>query len=237
LKANQLIDLEITNPTLWNSLLLKHSVGRTFKGVEITCTGDQEFLNLDKFVGVDVPIVHPIFDTENRPCPPTEISKLIGLPLMFRNAIPDMRWMDRVSQRACENRAAQFLDINIDVKSDTWGFSDLGKNILHMNEKGWRIFSQVLVIRQDKKDLTSHQVEALVDFLQHGVYDEIIKERRGRLFGLGQAELEMERAKMMRELASKAKFMVAFKVFKEKKLTDGDESWLDEISPYGPYSL
>jgi hypothetical protein len=233
LKANLLLELEVTNPTLWNSLLLKHSVGQTFNGVEITCTADQEFLKLDKFITVDVSIVHPILDDENYPHPPTEISKLLDLPIMFRKCFPDKRWKDKMPQRAMGNMAAQFLDINTDVTSDTWGMHNLGQDHQHLDEKGWDIFGRVLVIRHDKKDLTDYQVEALIDFLQHGVYEEIVKERHGRLFGLSQAELEVERAKLMKELASKAKFEAAFKIFKEKKIKGGDKSWINEMSPYG----
>jgi hypothetical protein len=232
LKANMLLELERTNPTLWNSLL-KHSVGQTFKVVEIICRADQEFLQLDNFITVDVPIVHPILDDENYPQPPTEITKLLDLPIMFRTCFSDARWKNDISQRAVENVAAQFLDINTDVKSDMWGIHDLGMNTLHVGGKGLGIFGRVLVIRRDKKDLTAHQVEAPVGFLQHGVYDKIVNERYGRLFDLSQAELEAERANMMGELASKSNFEASFKAFKEKKLKGGDKSWVNEMSPYG----
>jgi hypothetical protein len=137
-----------------------------------------------------------------------------------------------MSLRTQENIAAQFLDINTDVKSETWGMHNLGQDHQHINEKGWDIFCRILVIREDKKDLTDHQVEALIDFLQHGVYEEIVKERHGRLFGLSQAELEVERDKLMKELASKVRFEAAFKTFKEKKIKGRDKSWAKEMSPY-----
>jgi hypothetical protein len=85
LKMNMFIELELTNPTLWNSLLLKHSVKErpTFKGVEIACTGDQEFMNLDKFRTVDVSVVHPVFDTVNKLCHPTDIRSCLACHLCF----------------------------------------------------------------------------------------------------------------------------------------------------------
>lgn len=90
LQANNLRELEMTNPTFFNSVLKLHATKPLFEGVEITCEGDWKFLDLEKFVPVKLSNAHPIFDTINLDMDwvaggtggPTEVSKMIGLPLI-----------------------------------------------------------------------------------------------------------------------------------------------------------
>jgi len=89
LMTNNLMEVEVTNPSLFNDLLLHSSGNRTFTGVEIACEGDKQYLNTEQFMAVDVPVVHPIFDNVNADngyivgYGVTKVSKLINLPCSF----------------------------------------------------------------------------------------------------------------------------------------------------------
>lgn len=89
LQANNLRELETTNPAFFDSVLRIHATKPLIEGVEITCEGDWKFLNLEKFVSVEVSNAHPIFDTINLQMDlvvggtggATKVSEMIGLPL------------------------------------------------------------------------------------------------------------------------------------------------------------
>jgi hypothetical protein len=228
LRTNNYNELEMIDPPFFASMLLRHSLGSTFKGVEITCIADEVCLNAKKFISVDVPTHHPIFDDINLPCPPTKVSKMIELPLKIRRILPDPAWRsEKFTQNPYENQDAEFLNLETDVRSPRWGARDAGAL---GNPKG-KMYGRVLVLREDKVDVSLHQVEALTEYFGY-VFLKLAMGRHRSLRGLTGVKLREERTKLMAEHVSKAKFEMFFKEFKKQKITGGDASWEDEPSPY-----
>jgi MYND finger len=187
--------------------------------------GDVEYLNTEKFIGVNVPTNHPIFDNINVPCLPTEVSKMIELPIMFRRILPDFAWKDlarRSWTNKYKNEAAEFLDLETNPASVRWGCPDAGRA---GNPQG-QIYGRVLVIRKDKADITPHQIEAITAFFQ-SVSKELKQKKVSRLRGLLGGRLCEERGKLMAEHISKTKFETFFKDF--KKVHCGDTSQYNEL--------
>ena len=165
LLANNFIEVEMTNPSLFATMLLHSSGDRTFQGVEIACEGDKEFLKTGQFMSVAVPVIHPIFDDINYDngliagFGATEVSKMIDLPLLVRRIFPDKRWNRKSEMKPTTyiNPVAEYLNLNTDVQSVDWGFPDLGF------PKG-NIYGRVLVVRKDQLAITARQVETVCAF-------------------------------------------------------------------------
>jgi hypothetical protein len=241
LRTNAYLEIELTNPPLFASMLVRHS-SRIFKGVEIACEGDSMFLKAERFVAVNVPAAHPIFEFTDQPDEPsnpnnpivsvggTNISKMIELPLMIRRIFPDKQWHNPgvFLESVYRNSVAEYLNLSTDVKTPKWGFHDLGRS-----GKGL-IYGRVLVIRKDKLPITVHQVEALVAYFKK-VFHTLSREKLVRYRGLLGERLFEERAKLMAEHVSRPKFESFWKEFKEQKIHEGNKTlfeWKDEISPY-----
>lgn len=161
LRTNHFIELEMTNPSLFASMLLHFSRNRTFQGVEITCEGDRIHLNMDQFIAVAVPSAHPIFDDVNddrgliADDGATEVSKMIELPLLVRRIFPDKRWNKRKGMGTMNNNpVAAYLKLETEVQSLEWGSPDSG------DQEG-EIYGRVLVVREDQLAITPRQVEAV----------------------------------------------------------------------------
>ncbi|KAE9370875.1 hypothetical protein N431DRAFT_412639 [Stipitochalara longipes BDJ] len=233
LRTNNYIELELTNPVLFGHLLLHNSDHKTFKGVEITCEGDKKFLSTAQFLSVDVPLVHPIFDDVNNDngfiagFGATAVSKMIHLPLLVRRIFPDKRWNIFPQPKSnYSNPIAEYLNLNTDVSNRKWGSQDSGPY-----DGDGHIYGRVLVVREDKVDITAHQVEAVAAYFKK-VFECLGRERFARFKGLGGVRLQEERGKLMDEHVSRAKFEAFWKEFKELKIGGGDASWKDEVLPY-----
>jgi MYND finger len=241
LRTNAYLEVELTDPPLFASMLDRHS-SRIFKGVEIACEGDSLFLDAEQFVAVDVPAAHPIFEYADQPAAlsnpnnpivsagGTDISKMIELPLMIRRIFPDKQWHNPglFPESVYRNSVAEYLNLNTDVKTPKWGFHDLGRS------GSGQIYGRVLVIREDKLPLTVRQVEVLVAYFKK-VFHTLGREKLVRCRGLLGGRLHEERAKLMAEHVSRAKFEAFWKEFKEQKIHEGNEAlfeWKDETSPY-----
>jgi hypothetical protein len=166
LRTNNFIELEMTNPSLFASMLLHFSGNRTFQGVEITCEGDKIHLNMDQFIAVAVPVAHPIFDDVNvdggliADDGATEVSKMIELPLLVRRIFPDKRWNKRKGMATMYNNpVAAYLKLDTEIQSLEWGFPDSG------DQEG-EIYGRVLVVREDQLSITARQVEALCAYFK-----------------------------------------------------------------------
>jgi hypothetical protein len=167
LKANNLIELEMTNPSLFATMLLHFSRNRTFQGVEITCEGDKKSLNVDQFISVAVPLAHPIFDDVNIDSGlvvefgATKVSQMIELPLLVRRILPDKRWNKQKGFKPTmySNPVAVYLKLETEIQSLKWGFPDSG------GPKG-EIIGRVLVVREDQLAITAHQVEAVCAYFK-----------------------------------------------------------------------
>ncbi|KAG4411998.1 hypothetical protein IFR04_014865 [Cadophora malorum] len=100
--------------------------------------------------------------------------------------------------------------------------------ILAKNGTG-KVFGRVLVVREDMKDITPKQVEAIVNFFSQDVSPKINEEiGLARLSG---EEAGTELGKFMAELISRAKIDSFFENFKAQKIEGGDTSWVDKAVP------
>jgi hypothetical protein len=221
LKFNAFLEIEAFNPPLFDSLLRKYGSGPKIKSVEITCRADHEHMGCGKFLPVETPPFHPIFDDAETK--PTDLTKLIDLPLLVRQVF-HMPWKDRVlGQAAISNPEVEFLYISVDVCKDTWGIKGLGTSST--------IRGRYLLLREDKKDITPHQVEAVVAFFKTKIYPKMSSER-GRLIGKSKEQKHEAKEKFLEDNISRVKFEDFFVKFKNGKIEGGDESWREELSPF-----
>jgi hypothetical protein len=235
LRANNYLELELTNPSLFNSLLLHNSANQTFRGVEITCEGDKNFLATEQFLSVDVPIVHPIFDDVNNDngyiagFGATEVSKMIRCPLLVRRIFPDKQWNDNSflsffrPHNWYSNSVAEYLNLNTDITSTEWGCRDPGYS------RG-QIYSRVLVVREDKLAITAHQVEAVAAFFKN-VFETLDRQKLVQLGGLSGSSLYAARDNLMAANVSRARFVQFFTNFRNQKVGGGDTTWANEVVP------
>jgi hypothetical protein len=121
---------------------------------------------------------------------------------------------------------AEYLNLNVDVSSRKWGSPDRGPY-----EEGGQIYGRVLVVREDKKDITTHQIEAITAYFKK-VFECLNMERVARFKGLKDASLQEEKGKLMGEHVSRVKFEEFWKEYKTEKISGGDASWKDKVSPY-----
>jgi hypothetical protein len=153
------------NTPLFESLLARFGGSAKVKSVEITCQEDQQYVGWGKFVGTETPRFHPIFDDLNTT--PTDISKLMNLPLLVRMICPRESWKGRVwVHAAIQNPEVECLDINVVTSKDTWGVKGVG---------GVPVRGRYLLIREDMKDITPHHVEAMVAFFRNEIYPKIVQ--------------------------------------------------------------
>jgi hypothetical protein len=201
----------------------------TVRGVDIAGKGDQHFLGQVKFSENEVTTDHAIF----KDAKPTPISVHMKLPLLVRKyGNFYSAWVEpgyAEGFNPFENRTALFLNIETNEPGGRWGFTDL----LEWDQN----IGTVLVVREDKKDITAQQVEALCYFCQHElcpkmgllmeqVYDWGYEEMGG-FEKVAKAKEEFVRKNMCRE-----KFELFFEKFKQEKLAAGDGAWEHAVSPY-----
>ena len=200
------------------------------RGVNIASKEDQHFLGMVKFSRVDIPANHPIFNMK-----PTSISGYMKLPLLVsKHGNSPMEWLrqqDKLGFNPLQNRTALFLNFEADPRSNKWGFTDL---------REWdRDIGSVVVVRQDKKDITPQQVEALCHFCQHelrGPMERLeeslgVGDDYGDEGGLPNTQVR-EREKFVKENMCQEKFEEFFRKFKRDKLAAEDGSWERAVSPY-----
>ncbi|KAK0111867.1 hypothetical protein ONS96_001135 [Cadophora gregata f. sp. sojae] len=227
LKENMLLELEITNAKLFWSVLIQNSGGIAAKGVEISCTGDMTILGRRKYIGVDVAVNHPIWDTFNMPSDPTVVSGMIGVPLRIQRIYPDARFAGKGFD-TMENDDARYLDIETVKTWRHWGMPDSG----YTGQSGTgKIFGRVLVVREDMKDITPQQIEAIASFFRQEVAPKMRKAGNERLSKLSAKSAQIEGKKKLTDLVSRAKFEEFFDKFKAKKIKSGDTSWEQATVP------
>ena len=120
---------------------------RTIQGVRISCNGDIDVLRADKFIPVDVWIFDPVFVAEK-----STSSGMLGVPVRVRKLPPHPAWKNSGVMNIYENQEATRLFRNVDLEDEGFGvvpwYWDHG-------------VGSALVVRDDGRDMTPQQVEAL----------------------------------------------------------------------------
>ncbi|CZR64012.1 uncharacterized protein PAC_13909 [Phialocephala subalpina] len=138
---------------------------------------------------------------------PTSISKHMGLPIIVaKQGNIEQLWRTRgLDYNPNQNRSAVFLNIITDPDNWRWGVTDLLE---------WDTdIGGVLVVRQDKKDITPGRLR----LLQASVATWSLPEAK---------------KKIVKTLLCRTKFEEYFKKIREEKIAAGDGAWEDVVSPY-----
>ncbi|MCJ1401603.1 hypothetical protein MMC11_004819 [Xylographa trunciseda] len=176
------------------------------QGVKITCEGDRKVShNPMPWIAISVPRDHPVFMQRI----PPEISRLVEFPVLVKKYSPDRSWKDH--RQSYDNVQATFLHVDADPKSQGWGWAP----------PEWQShIGSVLVVRQDKKDLTPQQAEALCDFC----YDYMQSKFEASLEG------EMTRDRVM-GFMTKQSFAKFFQNYQKEQTSFGNQ-WSSAKSPF-----
>jgi hypothetical protein len=172
----------------------------------------------------------------------SEITQHMGIPLYLQKRPRNPAWAskavaameDRSMPDPDENGKACFLmlstNTDLDLEGDvgtTWGLPDTF-------EWDCGLEGSVLVVRKDGKDISPHQVEALICYCQK-LAPEMVGGKGAA--GLTEDELmeydeEEERKRFIKEKMCQSKFEEFFKELKREKVQGGDGSWDAEILPF-----
>lgn len=169
----------------------------------------------------------------------SEITEHMGIPLYLQKRPRDPAWAskakaamkDRSMPDPDENGKACFLMLSTNTDLDLDGNVGTIWGLPHTFEWDCGLEGSVLVIRKDGKDISPHQVEALVEYCRQRLMPEMQDEEA--VAGLSEDELEdydkeEERKKFIKEKMCQSKF----EEFKAEKVEEGDGSWDAEISPF-----
>ncbi len=185
---------------------------QTVQGVRISCSGDIYVLGMNKFTPVDVSVLDPVFKADK-----SKSSKMVGFPIRARKLLPHPAWKDSQESNMYENQEATRLFRDMDPERGggfgivSWSW-DLG-------------VGSVLVVRDDGRDITPQQVEAVcyyswqhtTDMFQYAFeYGDCFKSNK-------------EMVKLV-ALFTPDKFREFFADFKAKKMVN-DAGWATAISP------
>lgn len=218
--------------------------GRWVKAVKICCSGEMKFEHKNKYTEVSISRHHPLFSHSDAV---SGISKHLGFPLLVKRLQSNPQWkklMENLPKNSSfdpeENPEWLYLVLDVEVESKKWG-SWLG----HWD---MRVDPTVLVARKDMKDLTIHQVEALVSFSKTVVEWEMDDAARKEAEQGADADdtyysdyedgdelahipSQKVRREFLEEYLLSDKFEKFFEEFKQEKLAEGDATWSDAIVP------
>lgn len=195
------------------------------EAVKINFNADTLFRNKPRYCKVVVRRIHNIFlDDSFYKADISTISLQMKFPLLVLKveaAEDGLQWMG--SEQICMvNREVIYLMHNTDVlnESKLWGSAD---------PKHWNhgVDYAVLVARKDMKDLTTHQVEALVLYIKDVVVEYMNREDRDKASHCNRKI----RQHIVDEFMFSGKFRDFFENLKVEKIRDGDSSWAEARYP------
>lgn len=200
------------------------TAGEWIKAVKISCSGDMKYMNKPKYREVAVRRFHKIFQVGAN-VDVCNISMQMGFPLLVKKMNIDRSWFHEIKNcqitgfDPCFNREVGFLMHNMDVSSsvDEWSGFDAMK---------WDngIDYTVLVARKDKKEVTTYQVEALVDYIRNVMLDYIMRQDQENEHE-SRYDTQVRKC-IVNNLILSDKFKKFFDKF-EEKIKAGDASWAE----------
>jgi hypothetical protein len=190
-------------------------VVKPVKGVRISSNGEQEE-GAAKYTVIEVPSDDEMFQLK-----PTDISTAMGLELLVKKTA---HCEDLISDPEGNlNRTGAYLNIPVNPEEEDFGFFSVVFNDMSVGP--------VNVVRQDKKDITPKQVEALAVFGRFHI-DEEYRLLTRVVYGPDEEEIILlARRAFVEHKLSRPAFESFFETFKRGR-ADGDPSWADVISPY-----
>jgi len=195
---------------------------QTIKGVIIYCLGDRKLLHKNQYMEIKIKSNSAVFNDD-----PTTISKHMGLPLITFKLAPAPEWRHHslpfLNFNPYQNIEAVNMNRDMDIASYRWGWA---------NPRKWDIRpGSVLVVRADRKDITSQQVEALALYCMEELED-VREEEMESEEEMTAAQKKTARENFVRDHLSQAKFDPFFERLKAKKVAAGDSDWSGSVSPY-----
>lgn len=135
-------------------------------GVQINSDGEMELHGSPRFAPVGIPREHLIRVLPSERSMRASISQKVGIPLLLRRVIegespgtmPGVLNFDSLGCNFSNNQAVTFLMTETDPLRPNWGFSSLSQ----FSDVG-----NVIVMREDGRDVTVEKVEAICEFSQH----------------------------------------------------------------------
>jgi hypothetical protein len=213
----------------------------TIKGVVISCLGDIASLGQEQFCQVSLVRENTIYQLEDQ----SSISVHMGLPVLFKQLDAHEVWAPALDD--------YYIDPTGKIQSYQQKFPgrSLGENMeqyylrvetsiqAHQNGYGsWRtgidwhpLVGPVLVVREDMKNITPHQVEALAFFCRYVAYPKISKLKSDWSM-IPQNRLTEAKQRLADEWLCKSKFEEFLEEFKKMKVDEGYTTWHDVKSPY-----
>ncbi|KUJ14293.1 uncharacterized protein LY89DRAFT_752159 [Mollisia scopiformis] len=175
--------------------------GPTAKGVFIR----SDHANMNQYTEVDIPIALKIFNQV-----PVCISKIMDIPLLLYR---------KPGIKGRTNTAAWALCLDFETNSPKWG---------QVKDKQWvrETIGGAWVVRQDKKDLTVQQIEALTAFCSGPLHQVLVGDDFVREMEFSIKALHKARKRALGEHACKGKFEEFFVRMKKEK------SWTNAVFPY-----
>lgn len=231
LALGNMVELEHMEPKLFEAMLAHHVI-RKYKGMEMTCEGDRRLGQFGNFIPVEVPDCHPVFMEEETPRL-SSISVALNFPLFVRPVVPvPTGWEEKATREypgfmPFSNTDATALCMNVNPLKSGFGLPNPPQH------HSVTSMGRTLVVRQDKKEITTCQVEALVGFYtgplaQLFARDEMVMD----MFSLSVNMHADRRTEVFGELVCRAAFEEYFEEYKTKKIAEGVQSWVGAVSPY-----
>jgi len=183
----------------------QRSPGDKVQGVKITCLGDQKILGAWKYMSVDVPSDHSVFILREA----SPIAKLLGLEIFVCKYPLNKLWKEH--RESYENPGVEFLQIDADPKSDSWGSTP----------EQWKgDLGSVVVVRADRKPIAPRQIESLCEYCKIKLQPAFEDEKGGK-----------RTKEEVLNLMTKEVFKEFFYEFRREKAKD-DPTWNAESLPY-----
>jgi hypothetical protein len=191
------------------------------KAVIISCRADVEILGKKKYRQVDIHRRHHIHSKEQASKSP--LAYLMDIPLLCKVIPPNKSWGKYISAQEeaylSENDDALSLMVNAEILDHEWG----------TQVEGWEHGPShtILVARYDKKDVSHHQVEALVSYFQNVVRGGM----RSASDIISGEKSTKAREQLIEILFHSRQFEIYLEGLKEDKIKDGDMDWVNVVSP------